>query len=157
MIDTLFNPSRQSELLLFRLYRIHATAGATVVRICEQDAGLTRREWRVLAFVVQNEGVLSSELAERALLDRARTSRALTVLESKGLVERRPRPSNRREIQMFATDLGRDTHAKLFASVSVINRQLLSALTQTERQLLDGLLTRLQEQSETIAESRYRT
>jgi len=142
--DALLHPTRQADLLLFRLYRIQATASASVVRVCEQEAGLTRREWRVLAFVVQNEGVLSSELAQRAMLDRARTSRALTTLETKKLVERRPRPSNRREVQVFATDDGRATHARLFARVAVINRQLLEGFSEAECGQLEGMLARLQ-------------
>lgn len=150
--DTLFHPLRQSDLLLFRLYRIQATAGAAVVRTCEQEAGLTRREWRVLTTVAQNEGVLSSELANRAMLDRARTSRALTTLEAKQLIERRPRPSNRREIQVFATDAGRDIDARLFAKVSAINRQLLQVLTQAECQQIGDMLTRLQAQANKLTD-----
>jgi DNA-binding MarR family transcriptional regulator len=142
--DSLFNPSCQSDLLLFRLYRIQATASASVVRACEQEAGLTRREWRVLGFVVQNEGVLSSVLADRAMLDRGRTSRALTTLEAKRLVERRPRPSNRREVQVFATAEGRATHDRLFARVVPINRQVLTGFSDAERRQLAHLLERLQ-------------
>ncbi len=147
-IDTLFNPARQSDLLLFRLYRIHATAGAKVVRTCEQEAGLTRRQWRVLGFAVQHEGLLSSELAACSLLDRARTSRALKELESKGLVVRRPRSSNQREIQIFVTDEGRATHHHLFAHAAQINQQLLQDLSETERVLLDSMLARLQSQAD---------
>jgi len=143
--DSLSNPSHQSDLLLFRLYRIQATASASVVRVCEQEAGLTRREWRVLAFVVQNEGMLSSVLADRAMLDRARTSRALTTLVAKKLVVRCPRPSNRREVQVFATDEGRATHDRLFARVAVINRQLLEGFSEAERCQMDAWLARLQE------------
>ena len=36
--------------------------------------------------------VLSSELADKAMLDRVRTSRALTGLEVKGWVQRKPLP-----------------------------------------------------------------
>lgn len=149
--DNLSNPTRQSELLLFRLYRIHATAGPTVVRVCEAEAGLTRREWRVLACVVQNEGLLSSELAERAVLDRARTSRALTELETKGFVQRRPRPSNRREIQVFVTEDGRATHHRLFARVAHINRQMLVGFSPTELGQLDDLVQRLQSRADHLS------
>lgn len=149
-IDTLFHPARQSDLLLFRLYRIHATAGAKVVRICEQEAGLTRRQWRVLGFAVQHEGSLSSELATYSLLDRARTSRALKELESKGLVLRRPRSSNLKEVQIFVTDKGRSTHHHLFARAAEVNQQLLKDLSESERVLLDSMLARLQSQANTL-------
>ena len=96
--DTLLNPARQADFLLYRLYRIHITAGRKVVQMCEERHGMTRREWRVLSFLAENEGVLSSELAERAMLDRARTSRTITSLAGKRLIERRPKPHDRREL-----------------------------------------------------------
>jgi DNA-binding MarR family transcriptional regulator len=150
--DALLHPTQQADLLLFRLYRIQATASVAVLRVCEQEAGLTRREWRVLAFVVHNEGVLSSELAEKAMLDRARTSRALTALENKQLVERRPRPSNRREVQVFATDSGRAIHARLFARVTRINQALLQGFSDTECRQLGDMLARLQVRAAHVAQ-----
>lgn len=148
--DTLLHPSRQADLLLFRLYRIQATARPAVVRACAQEAGLTRREWRVLAFVVQNDGVMSSELAERAMLDRPRTSRALTELETKKLVERRPRPSNRREVPVFATQAGRETYTRLFSVVVPINQQLLDGFSDAECLQLADMLGRLQARADAL-------
>ena len=103
------NPMAQDELLLYRLYRIHATAAPLVVRMCEQEYGITRREWRILSSLVNREGVLSSELASIAMLDRARTSRNLTRLAQKNLVLRVPKPSDRREVHIYLTDEGRRT------------------------------------------------
>lgn len=51
-----------------------------VIRLCEGRLGITRREWRIIALLAQDEGLLSSQLAERAQLDRARTSKAITSL-----------------------------------------------------------------------------
>lgn len=121
------------------------------MRVCEKVAGLTRREWRVLAFVEQHQGLLSSELAISAMLDRARTSRALKELEAKGLVERRPRPSNRREVQVFVTEKGRAANDQLLARVAEINRQLLMGFNEVERELLADMLTRLQSLADKLA------
>jgi DNA-binding MarR family transcriptional regulator len=148
--DSLSVPQHQADLLLFRLYRIHATAGPLVVRLCESRYGLTRREWRVLSFVAENEGVLSSELAVRALLDRARTSRNLTGLAAKGLIERRPRPANRREVQVYLTEQGRALHAELFVEIAAINSRLVEGFTPHERAALHSLLGHLQTRAEAL-------
>ena len=77
------------DMLLYRLGQLTSTAGAMVVRLCDGGYGITRREWAVLAQLHgQPQGVLPSALAERMQRDRARTSRALTALQAKGLVER---------------------------------------------------------------------
>lgn len=78
--DRMNHPQGQNELLLYRLFRIHATAGPAMARMCEREHGITRREWRVLSCLADVEGVPSSELAEVVMLDRARTSRAVTRL-----------------------------------------------------------------------------
>ena len=112
--------------------------------MCERDYGITRREWRVLSCLADVEGVQSSELAVRALLDRARTSRAITSLADKGLLRREPRPSDRREVCVFLTDEGRRVYGEVFPRIAAIQRELLSPLSDEERQQFSAHLMRLQ-------------
>lgn len=142
--DRLQHPQQQDDLLLYRLYRIHATAGPLVVRMCERDYGITRREWRVLSCLADVEGVQSSELAVRAMLDRARTSRAITSLVEKGMVRREPRPSDRREVHLFLTEEGRRVYAEVFPRIAAIQRDLLSPFSDDERRQFGAHLARLQ-------------
>ena len=142
--DPLRHPQQLNDLLLFRLHRINATAGPLVMRMCERDYGITRREWRVLSSLADGEGVLSSELAVLAMLDRARTSRAITRLTDKGLVRREPKPSDRREVHVFLTDEGRRVYAEVFPRIAAIQRDLLSPFSDEERRQFGDLITRLQ-------------
>jgi DNA-binding MarR family transcriptional regulator len=142
--DTLADPTHQAEFLLYRLYRIHITAGRKVVQLCESLHGLTRREWRVLSFLAENEGVLSHELAERAMLDRARTSRTLTLLADKKLIERRPKPNDRREVQMYLSEEGHRVHGDLFPRIRAINQALVAGLSADERAALDRMVAMVQ-------------
>ena len=81
----LTHPRTIDDLFLYRISRLLVTGGAQVIRLCEGTFGITRREWRILALLAQGDGLLSSELAGRAQLDRARTSRAVTALAAKQL------------------------------------------------------------------------
>ena len=146
--DRLSQPQTLADLFLYRLHRLQATAGARVTRLCETEYGLTRREWRILSSLSVEEGVASSVLAEHAMLDRARTSRAITRLVDKGLLRRAPKPSDRREVHLHLTDQGRGTAARLFAQVSAINCEILAALANKERLALDDILTRLQDRAD---------
>ncbi len=145
--DRLTDPQHQADLLLYRLYRIHTTAGRLVVHLCESEFGITRREWRILSFLAEHEGPLSSQLAEHAMLDRARTSRTLTTLASKKLVTRQPRPSDRREVHVFLTDEGRRLHGAIYPRVAAINRDLASGLSPAQRRELDAMVDALQVQA----------
>jgi DNA-binding MarR family transcriptional regulator len=145
--DPFLHPRRQDDLLLYRLYRIHATAGPLLVRMFERDYGITRREWRVLSCLSDVEGVQSSELAERAMLDRARTSRTITRLVEKKLVRREPRPSDRREVHVFLTDEGWHLYGEVFPRVTAIQRELLAPFSAAQRAELSTLLAMLQAQA----------
>lgn len=137
-------PQAMPELLLFKMWTVNAGAGRMINRMCEREFGVTRREWRVLAHLAVGEGVLSSELAERVGLDRARTSRAVSSLSDKRLIARTPRPGDRREIVLNLTADGRTLYAALFPRVVEINRGLLAGFSDDEVVQLSRLLDRLQ-------------
>lgn len=140
-----------NDLLLFRISRLLSVAGAPVIRLCEGRFGISRREWRVLALLAQEEGLLSSQLAERAQLDRARTSKAITSLASKQLLRREPRPGDRRQVSLALTPAGRALYQALFPLVLEINQDLLAGLNQTELQHLDHALDALQSRADLLS------
>ena len=150
----LLHPQTLDDMLLYVMWQLQACAGSVVVRLCEGEFGITRREWRVLAQLAAHEGVQSSELARHASLDRARTSRALTGLVAKSLVERTPREGDRREVLVHLTAQGRALHAALLPRVAQINRELLSALDEGEVRQLVRFLERLQRQAEAMRADR---
>ena len=136
--------SALDELLLYRLSRLLAAAGGMAARLCESRYGITRREWRVLALLAHDEGLLSSQLAERAQLDRAQTSKAITSLAAKKLVRRETRAADRRQASLALTDEGRAVYAALLPHVQEINRELLAVLGAGEAPRLESMLERLQ-------------
>lgn len=147
----LTDPQALDDLLLYRLNRVVSTAGTMVVRLCEGRYGITRREWRALAWLGREEGVLSSQLADRIQLDRARTSRAVTSLQAKGLLHRLTGEADRREVRLTLTPAGRALYDELMPQVRAINRELLSVLRPSETKVLDAALGRLQQRAERIA------
>ena len=146
--DPLRHPQQLNDLLLFRLHRINATAGPLVMRMCERDYGITRREWRVLAVLEKEQGILPSQLAERVQLDRARISRAITSLVGKRLVAREPKPGNRREAVLTLTDKGQQVYDGMLPLAVDINRALTAVLTPDDARRLDAMLDRMQARAE---------
>ena len=150
--NRLTQPKSLDDMLLYVLWQLQAAARRPVVRLCEAEFGITRREWRMLAKLADSEGMPSSALAERAALDRAQTSRAVSALVQKGLVARTPRPGNRREVLLHLTERGRALYAALLPRVAAINQELLSVLSETEVATLDALVQRLRAQAERMVE-----
>lgn len=144
---TLRDPQVLDELLNYRLARLHALSGAPVVRLCEGRYGITRREWRLLALLAAQGATSPSELAERAHLDRARTSRAIGSLAAKALVQRVARPGDARRAVVQVTARGQALHDEMFPQVAAINRAVLAALDEPLLAALDEALQRLTAQA----------
>ncbi len=143
-------PQALGDLLIYRLGRLYATAGAMTLRVCEGEFGIPRREWRLLAVLGEmgESGELQpSQLATRAELDRARTSRALAGLQAKGLVARQAVASDRRLARVTLTAQGRALHTRMLPRVAAINGAILAELSDAEVAQLDHLLHALQQQA----------
>jgi DNA-binding MarR family transcriptional regulator len=150
MNSKLANPDVIDDLLLYRLSRLVATGGTTVIRLCEGRLGITWREWRLIASLRPSVSLLSSELAEHAQLDRARTSRAISTLVAKGLIDRQIVPSDQRKATVTLTDKGRSMYESFFPVVAELNQRLLQGLGRDTLTTLDAALTHIQTEAEKL-------
>ncbi len=141
------------DLLLYRLTRLLAVAGGMVIRICEGRFGITRREWRLIATLASQGKLNSSQLAEHAQLDRARTSKAVGSLVAKALISRETRAGDRRQVTLALTGRGRALYDELFPLVSAINAELGTALDAEEAARFDAALRRLQAQADRMLDT----
>lgn len=146
----LAKPDAIDDLLLYRLSRLLATGGASVIRLCEGQLGITRREWRIMASLKPSGSMLSSELADHAQLDRARTSRAISSLVAKGLIDRQIVPSDQRKATITLTDKGRTMYESFFPVVVGLNQRLLQGLGNDALATLDAALTHIQSEAERL-------
>lgn len=140
------------DLLLYRLARLIGVAGSMVIRLCEGRFGITRREWRLIAVLASRGELGSSQLAEHAQLDRARTSKAVGSLVEKRLVSRVARAGDRRQVLLGLTESGQALYEELFPLVTKINAELMEALDKEDAARLDGFLDRLQAQAERMVQ-----
>lgn len=105
--------------------------------------GTSVGEAPVLQYLSGIDGdVIPSEIAKKLKFSRARMSRILDSLESKGYVQRRTDPNDRRRVLVSITEEGRDFAAKKNAeSVASLSKQL-SALGEHDAQELVRILNK---------------
>jgi len=145
-------PAELDDLLLYKLSRLLSVGGSLVIRLCEGRFGITRREWRVIARLAREPDLLSSELAERIQLDRARTSRAVTSLVAKKLLKREAGAADRRQARLALTPAGLALYRELFPLVCEINRGLLTPLSSLDVQQLDANLAAMQRRADAMVQ-----
>jgi len=147
------NPQALNDLLLYRTALWLSTASTMVIRLCEGRFGITRREWRLIAALAEEGPMQPSQLAVRVQLDRARTSRAITSLAAKKMLERQVHSGDRRHARVTLTPQGQALHAALFPLIRSINQNLLAPLSAAEVEQLDSILRRLQTQADALAQA----
>ena len=140
------------DLLLYRLSRLVSVAGSMVIRLCEGRFGITRREWRLIAVLASRGELGSSQLAEHAQLDRARTSKAVGSLVAKQLISRVAKAGDRRQVQLCLTETGQALYEELFPLVTRINADLMGALDAGDAARFDASLNLLQSKAERMVE-----
>lgn len=103
--------------------------------------GLTRSQWQVLAFLAPNEGIHQGGLAEILEIEPITLVRILDKLESRGLIERRQHPGDRR---IWLLHLTADAHPLLdrMRELGDLTRsEALAGIPEAEREQLLGMLT----------------
>lgn len=111
-----------------------------------QKSGFNRRgDYEVLAVLRRSdpERLTSLELADQLKVSPSGMTGKLDRLESGGLIERQPDPTDRRVVRIFITDQGRSVADRVFADSLELHAEVFGALSQSEHQQLDALLRRL--------------
>jgi len=148
---SLAQPATVDDLLNYRLSCLLASSGAMTIRLCEGRFGITRREWRLIALLGAHGAMSPSELAQRAHLERARTSRHITELAARHLIRRVRDPHDGRRAEVELTPAGRKLHETLFPQSANFHRQVISVLTPKELRAFEVALAKLTENAERIA------
>ncbi|MDE2628122.1 MAG: winged helix-turn-helix transcriptional regulator [Burkholderiales bacterium] len=143
MTLSLRDPHTLDELLNYRLARLYAASVAPVTRLMEGRWGISRREWRLLALLAAFGATSPSALAQRAHLDRPRTSRAIGSLVAKQLAERSAELGDARRARIVLTEAGRQLYREVFPQVAAINARVMTVLDDTAAQALDRALEQL--------------
>jgi DNA-binding MarR family transcriptional regulator len=116
-----------------------------------ETIGLTPRMWGALN-VLDAEGAVSQQQLGAAIgMDPSSMVGTIDELESRGLVQRRPHPSDRRAHALHLTDAGRDTLVRGRGVAHAAQEELLAPLDAEDRARLHDLLLRVAEASHQLA------
>lgn len=104
---------------------------------------LNRSQWRLLAYVLRDEGMTQTELARSLELERATVGQAIDALERKQFVERIKSPGDRRVWRIHATAMGRQLVPELRETINEIYEQMFAGFSKQEISSLHGFLERI--------------
>ncbi|GGR31568.1 MarR family transcriptional regulator [Streptomyces roseolus] len=137
-------PTSHSDPVTLEVVELIGTVVARYHQEYEEAAAahsLTGAQARVLGLLTL-EPTPMRKIAEKLKCEPSNVTGIIDRLESRGLVERRPDPADRRVKLAAPTDEGRDTARRLRDSLHFA-REPLGELTAVERTLLRDLLRRM--------------
>ena len=110
-----------------------------------REHGLRVPEWRVLACLVDNDGMMITRLASLSLLEQSRMTRIIDQMVARGLLHRVTDSDDKRRVRLRLTETGREVATEVVAEARAHEAKLLSALADTDaariKMVLQTLLT----------------
>ena len=129
--------------LPYRLSVLSNAVSSKIAKIYEQEFELSVWQWRIIAALGEREGLTSTEVAQRTLMDKPTVSRAAASLIERGILERSIDSDDRRRAPMRLTDEGKAIYAAVIPRAMESERELLDAISADEAETLHRLLSRL--------------
>ncbi len=148
--ETLQHPARLADFLNYRLYHLTRVALQASGHHLRAAAGVSRREWRMLAFLGEQPGTRLTELAQSAGLDKVLASRAVHALMARGLVQRATREQDKRAAAFALSEQGEAVYQLAFAQAQAFNARLAACLDPEEARVLARCLSRLHAEAEAL-------
>lgn len=119
----------------------HAVAATFSARLA--PLGLEPREFALLRSVSSREGASQQATGERLGIPPSRMVALVDALEERGLLERRPSPSDRRAHALYQTPQGKRLLAKATAVAAALEGELTEDLDVEQRTQLMALFDRM--------------
>jgi DNA-binding MarR family transcriptional regulator len=146
------HPETIDDFLLFRLYNLSRLAAHGVDLMLHREAGISKRDSRILAYMSRHPDVSLTQLAQIAGLDPVVTSRCVASLVARGLIAKTRLCSNKRLVVLTLTNLGRATYESARRAGQRYNIGFAACLSDEEATQLDLLLAKLEGQARELTE-----
>jgi DNA-binding MarR family transcriptional regulator len=121
-------------------------AGLRYRRILDLPAG----EWGVIAELGIQAPQSLNALSNNIGLDKTQLSKSVSRLVDRGLVQRRVKPDNNREVLISLTASGRTCFRKILDAGQTANEVLLAGLSTQERRIFSSQIVQLTEIARTL-------
>ncbi|PSJ58633.1 MarR family winged helix-turn-helix transcriptional regulator [Pseudaminobacter soli (ex Li et al. 2025)] len=128
------------EFLPYRLNRLAESVSREFAKTYRDRHGLTRPEWRTFATLGQYGSMTATAIGVHSAMHKTKVSRAVSALEERKWLTRKPDPADRRTEHLSLTKAGLAAYREMVPLAKSFEKELLGKLGAKEREaLLNGL------------------
>ncbi|MDL2321607.1 MarR family transcriptional regulator [Desulfosarcina sp. OttesenSCG-928-B08] len=106
--------------------------------------GLTHSQFFLVVAVLEEEGLLPSELADKTFQDRPTITGVLDRLEKDQWIERKADPKDRRSLRIYSGSRGKTFKTRILNLFEETNQKLLERFSEAEWRQMQAFLVRLE-------------
>lgn len=139
--------------LPYRLSVLTNLVSGTIADAYQRRFDLTIPEWRVIAVLSRHPGLSAAEVGELTRMDAVAVSRAVARLLRAGRLRRAVSPTDRRRSVLRVSRAGAAVYREVAPVALGYERELLGALSATQRAVLDGALETLTSRAQSLTGS----
>ncbi|MBA2777955.1 MarR family winged helix-turn-helix transcriptional regulator [Billgrantia kenyensis] len=139
-----------NQFLPYRLNSLADRISQALAELYQERYQLNIAQWRVLAWLSHCDEMTAKKICAYTNMDKARVSRAIQVLEDRGLVSRTPSPTDQRLQDLHLTPEGQRLLTKLIPEAQAWEAELVATLTAGEYRDLLNVMRKLERQLERI-------
>ncbi len=107
--------------------------------------GLTQRQFFLIVAIMEQEGLLPSELADKTAQDRPTITGILDRLEKDGWIERRPDKRDRRSLRIYLAPRSNACRESIMKLFEESNQKFLNRFSEKEWEQMAAFLARLEQ------------
>lgn len=148
MKQTELKPIDLKAFLPYRLSVLEQQISHSISRKYSGQFQLSRMQWRVLSTLAMHESITAKEICCFTHMEKMQASRAISGLESAGLLQQRKSPSDNRAHVLFLTSKGQKVYQQIVPEVLAEERRIFSSFNKDEldtfQQLIDKLCLSLE-------------
>lgn len=108
-----------------------------------EKVNLSHGQPKILDFLIDNDGCIQREIAKHCFIEPASVTNSLAIMEKGGLIERRQNPDDRRVLNVFLTEKGKEKQKQIGDVFSATDQVALEGFTKDEEEQLINYLERL--------------
>lgn len=128
------------DFLPYRLNRLADAMSRDFSRLYRERFGMTRPEWRLLATLGQYGTMTATAIGQHSSMHKTKVSRAVTALEQRRWLARRPDEADRRIEHLTLTKAGTDAYLQLVPVAHSFEEVLFARMGARDRKtVLAGL------------------
>lgn len=112
--------------------------------------GLTRSQLRIILHLSRQDGLTQVRIADDLQMGKVAVGGLLDRLESKGLVQRRPHPTDRRATHIFLTPSAEALYQPIVESGRYVMGKMLAGISSSKQKELINLLLTVKQNTQNI-------